>query len=134
MKTPAQLILLCFAAAGCTAGPPPEPKATAAGAVRCIPLDQVIARRPSGPASVDFEMLGGITYRNQLASACPGLGRLGESAVVAVTAGAETGSLCTGDRVKIFDPVEVKATGLETYPSCQLGGFSAMSAPTGARH
>jgi hypothetical protein len=122
MKVPTSLILLCSAAAACTAAPPPG-KQLAAGAERCIQLDQVIARRTSGPAAVDFEMLGGITYRNQLASACPGLERLGESATVAVTAGAETGRLCAGDRVKIFDPAEAKATGLEGYPECRLGQF-----------
>lgn len=123
MKTPTPLILLCSAVTACTAPPPAGQQLAAAAAERCIQLDQVIARRASGPAAVDFEMLGGITYRNQLASACPGIERLGESAVVAVTAGADTGRLCAGDRVKIFDPVEVKATGLETYPHCTLGEF-----------
>ena len=128
MKAPTPLILLCSVAAACTAAPPPEQPLAAAGAARCIQLDQVISRRASGPSAVDFEMLGGTTYRNRLASACPGLERLGESAVVAVTAGAETGRLCAGDRVKIFDPVEVKATGLETYPHCTLGEFTPTSA------
>lgn len=109
--------------AACTAAPPPEQQAAVAGAVRCIPLDQVIVRRLAGPAALDFEMLGGTTYRNQLATACPGAERLGESATVAVTAGAETGRLCAGDRVKIFDPAEAKATGLEGYPECRLGQF-----------
>jgi hypothetical protein len=131
VKVPTSLILLCSAAAACTAAPPPGQQLAAAGAERCIQLDQVIARRASGPAAVDFEMLGGITYRNQLASACPGLERLGESAVVAVTAGAETGRLCAGDRVKIFDPVEVKATGLQTYPYCKLGEFTPTSTRPG---
>jgi len=134
MKAPTPLILLCSAVTACTAAPSPQQQIAAAGAVSCIPMDQVIARRLSGPGAVDFEMLGGTTYRNQLASACPGLERLGESAVVAVTAGGETGRLCAGDRVKIFDPVEVKATGLQTYPYCRLGKFSAMSTPQGGNH
>jgi hypothetical protein len=117
------LVILCLGIAACTPTPPPEPQAIAANAVRCIPLDQVITRRVAGSAALDFEMLGGTTYRNQLASACPGAERLGESATVAVTAGAETGRLCAGDRVKIFDPVEVKTTGLQSYPECRLGQF-----------
>ena len=129
MKAPTPLIFVCLAVAACTAAPPPQQQVAAAGAVSCIPLDQVIARHLAGPAAVDFEMLGGTTYRNQLASACPGLERLGASAVVAVTAGAETGRLCAGDRVKIFDRVEIKATGLQTYPFCQLGQFTAMPTP-----
>jgi hypothetical protein len=117
------LVILCLGLVACTATPPAEPQAIAANAVRCIPLDQVITRRLAGPAALDFEMLGGTIYRNQLASACPGAERLGDSATIAVTSGAETGRLCAGDRIQIFDPVEVKATGLQSYPECRLGQF-----------
>ena len=134
MKVSVPLIFLCSAITACTATPSPQQEVAAAGAVNCIPMDQVIARRLSGPGAVEFEMLGGTTYRNQLSSACPGLQRLGDSAVVAVTAGGETGRLCAGDRVKIFDPVEVKVTGLQTYPYCRLGKFSAMGTPAGRNH
>ena len=127
MKASAPLIFVCLAMASCTAAPPPQQ--ALAGASRCIPLDQVVARRIAGPMGVDFEMLGGTTYRNHLASKCPAFERLGDNAVVAVTAGAETGSLCAGDQVKIFDPVEIQATGLKGYPSCRLGQFTAMPTP-----
>lgn len=109
---------------GCAAEPPP--RQLAAAAPECIALDQVIARRAVAPAAVEFEMIGGRIYRNQLASACPGLERLGDLAVVAITSGAEGSSLCRGDRVRIFDPVEARATGLQSYPECLLGDFVAV--------
>jgi hypothetical protein len=100
----------------------------------CIPLDQVVARRTIGANAVEFDVIGGVTYRNELASPCKGIERLGSSAAIAVTTGAETGMLCAGDRVKIFDPVEVKATGVRTYPYCQLGKFTIAGAPGAANH
>jgi hypothetical protein len=53
---------------------------------------------------------------------------------VAIVSGAETGRLCAGDRVKIFDPVEVKATGLATYPLCRLGAFTIVQPAPAAGH
>lgn len=114
-----------FAASSSQPGQP----AQAAKSRTCIPLDQVVARRTVGATAVEFDVIGGTTYRNELASACKGIERLGSSAAIAVTTGAETGMLCAGDRVKIFDPVEVKATGLRTYPYCQLGKFTVGNAP-----
>ena len=97
----------------------------------CIPLDQVIARRTVGSNAVEFDMIGGVTYRNEFEKACPGIERLGSSAAIAIT-NAETGTLCAGDRVKIFDPAEIKATGLRNDPFCRLGSF-AVSPPTAKR-
>jgi len=125
MKAWAPSILLSAATVACTASPPPQ-QAAAAGGVSCIISDQIVGRRLASPTAVDFDVLGGTTYRNELARACPGLERLGASAIVAVTGGADPGRLCAGDRVQIFDPVEVKATGLRGYPCCQLGKFTAM--------
>ena len=126
MKASAPLLLVGLAAASCTPSPPPSQQ-SAASVRSCIPLDQVVARRAAAPAAVDFDMLGGVTYRNRLETACGNFERLGPLAVVAVTAGAETGHLCAGDRVKIFDPVEAKATGLGAHPYCRLGEFTAVA-------
>jgi len=128
MKTLTPLILLAAATAACTASPPPE-QAVAAGGVSCLPGDQVIARHLAAPNTIDFEMVGGKTYRNQLASKCVSLERLGSTAIVGVTSAADPARVCAGDRVKIFDPVEVKATGLRGEPYCQLGQFTAMRTP-----
>jgi hypothetical protein len=126
MKTWTPLLVL-VAVTACTATPSPAPsQTTAASGVRCIPLDQVVARRAVSPNEVEFDVLGGTTYRNQLESPCTNLQRIGANAAVAITAGAETGRLCAGDRVKIFDPAEVQATGLAGYPFCKLGQFTAL--------
>jgi len=108
----------------------PEP---ASNAKRCIFLDQVVARRTIAPNAVEFEVVGGITYRNDMATECKSVARLGPSAIIGVTSDGDTGMLCAGDRVKIFDPVEVKATGLRSYPYCRLGNFTVASAPERAK-
>jgi len=93
----------------------------------CIPLDQIVTRRTVGANAVEFDISGGVTYRNELASACDAVERLGSGASFGVT-NAETGTLCAGDRIKIFDPAEVQATGLRNYPYCRLGKFTAVDA------
>lgn len=118
--------LLCATLAACAPAPPPV---QALGqTARCIPSDQIISRRVAGAAAIDFEIVGGGVYRNSLASHCPGLERLGDLAVVAVTSGGEGSRLCRGDRVKVFDPVEAQATGLQSYPECLLGDFTRVAA------
>jgi hypothetical protein len=71
---------------------------------------------------VVFEVAGPTNYRNDLAGACPGLERLGRSAVVEL-ADASGDQLCSGDRIRVYDPVEAKATGRLSYPTCILGYF-----------
>lgn len=132
MKSLAPLVLLSAVITACTASPPPQ-QADAVG-IRCIMSDQIVGRRLAGANAVEFDVLGGTTYLNQLARACPGLERLDGTAIVAITGGADPGRLCAGDRVQIFDPVEVKATGLKSYPFCQLGKFTVTSAPGTAIH
>lgn len=122
------------AAAFAAVSPQPSGGTPATEAKRCIFLDQVVARRTVVPNSVEFEVIGGTTYRNELATSCKSVERLGASAAIGVTADGDTGMLCAGDRVKIFDPVEVKATGLRSYPYCRLGNFTVASAPDAAKH
>ncbi|WP_395623754.1 hypothetical protein [Sphingomonas daechungensis] len=122
------LVGMTAAAAALAANPTAEPSATTK-ANRCVPLDQIVGRRTVGPNAVEFDVVGGVTYRSELARPCAGVERLGSSAAIAITTGAETGDICEGDRVKIFDPVEVQATGLRNYPHCQLGKFTVVSVP-----
>ena len=121
------------AAVVAAANPQSNAPAPVSQAKRCIFLDQVVARRTVVPNAVEFDVVGGITYRNDLATACKSIERLGPSAVIGVTSDGDTGMLCAGDRVKIFDPIEVKATGLRSYPYCRLGNFTVASAPESAR-
>lgn len=121
MRRAVTWILVGTTLAGCAAAPPAQQLSDAAPT--CIALDQVITKKAVAPAAIHFEMVGGRTFRNQLASACPGLDRLGDLAVVAVTSGGEGSRLCRGDRVRVFDPVEARAIGLRSYPECVLGDF-----------
>jgi hypothetical protein len=66
-----------------------------------------------------------VTYRNQLASVCRGLERLGTTAVIQIDNRGQGSRLCRGDRIRVYDPVEVKATGAGNVPTCLLGDFVA---------
>jgi hypothetical protein len=120
--TPLAWASFAAAAIAVASGPPSAEPTKDPKARSCIPLDQVVGRRTAGANAVEFDLIGGVTYRNELASSCVGIERLGPGATIAVT-NAESGTLCAGDRVKLFDPVEVRATGLRSYPYCRLGSF-----------
>lgn len=112
---------------GCAAAPMTQ-QPISAGA-ECIALNQVVGRRVAGPNAIEFEMVDGSVIRNDLASACPGLERLGGLATISISSGGEGGRLCRGDRVRIFDPIEARATGLQSYPECLVGGFTQVAQP-----
>jgi hypothetical protein len=97
-------------------------------AERCIRLDQVAGRRVEGPA-VLFEMSGPMDYLNRLDGQCPGLSRLGATATVSVASGRGGGLLCRGDRIRVLDPVEARATGALSYPTCILANFVPLARP-----
>lgn len=120
----AGLSLVPLLLGSCAVAPPPA--TLAAGELRCIDLNQVVGRRGSGGEALDFELIGGAVYRNNLAGRCPGLDRLGESVAIAIVSGGEGGRLCSGDRVRVFDPVEARAVGIDAQPSCVLGGFTPL--------
>ena len=117
-------LLLPALLGSCAVAPPAPPLAP--GAMRCIDLNQVAGRRGSGGEALDFEMTGGLVYRNHLQGRCPGLARLGETVALAIVSGGEGGRLCSGDRVRVFDPVEARAVGINAQPSCVLGAFTPL--------
>ena len=121
MNRMVQCSLLAAILAGCAAAPPAA--RLAADAPTCVALNRIVATRPAGPAAIDVELVGGRIYLNQLASVCPGLERLERFGAVAITSGAESGRLCRGDRVRIFDAAVARATGLQSFPECVLGDF-----------
>ena len=107
---------------------PAQTAAAAASAGRplqCINLDQVVSRRPAGPQSLMFELVGGRTYRNDLPGRCPGLERAGEAEIVQVEVTGST--LCRNDRVRIYDPVEARNIGAASFPHCRLGAFTPIA-------
>lgn len=124
-RSSATSLLLIALLAGCTlesaqVAPVVRPEARQ----RCIALDQVAGRRVAG-SSIIFETTDGTNYRNDFVGACPGLDRLGAAATVSVASGGEGGQLCSGDRVRVMDPVEAGVTGPLSQPTCILGEFRA---------
>jgi hypothetical protein len=126
MPNKAPLLIGALALAACTAAPPPPTAQVAAAIGGCINSDQIVSRHVAGSGAVDFEMLGGVTYRNQLAQVCPGMDRLGSSAVIAIVNRGQGSQVCRGDQIRIYDPVEAKATGPANEPTCVLGNFVAL--------
>lgn len=111
--------------AACTAQPPPPPPAAPLGAqVSCIDLKQVVARHVLPPASVLFEMSGGITYRTDLVGGCPSAARADANSIVQTES--QGTQLCENDHIRIYDPVEARATGAASFPQCRVGRFTAV--------
>lgn len=121
---------LLFASLGaCNAQPPSAPpQLAAAGAqVNCIDLKLVTARRLLPPSAVLFEMTGGVSYRNDLVGSCPSAARADPSAIIQTES--QSTQLCSDDHVRIYDPVEARATGARSFPICRLGTFKAVPTP-----
>lgn len=93
---------------------------------RCILTDRIAGRRIADKDSVYFEMSGKVDYTNRLQGGCPGLERIGKVASISIVRGGEGGQLCRGDLIKVADPIEVQATGLQSIPNCRLGDFIAV--------
>jgi hypothetical protein len=72
-------------------------------------------------------MVGGVTYRNHLAQVCPGMDRLGSSAAIDSINRGEGAQLCRGDRIRVYDAAEIKATDAAQAPTCVLGDFVALT-------
>ena len=129
--TKAASLALALTLGSCSVMPPESPPAsTTPVGLACIDSDRVAGRRGAGAGAIDFEMSNGVVFRNHFQGACPGIERLGSMLAVAVVSGGEGGRLCRGDRIRIFDPVEVRAVGIPAQPSCVLGGFTQVSRPT----
>ena len=120
--------ILGLGLSACTAQPPPPPPAVAEGAqVSCIDLKQVVARHVLPPASVLFEMSGGMTYRTDLVGGCPSAARADANSIVQTES--QGTQLCENDDIKIYDPVEAQATGSGAFPQCRVGRFTAVPNP-----
>jgi hypothetical protein len=126
MKAASLVPLLALAA--CIQQPPRDAAASAArtgASVACIDMNQVVGRRAEAPNALVFEMAGGRTYRNEV-QGCPSL----QHALGTETLQFEqfSGSrLCRDDGVRIYDPVEARATGPQSFPRCRLGAFTQVA-------
>lgn len=113
--------LLLTGSVAFSGAPRGDDRAATPGEVRCIDPHQIVARHAERPNAVMFEMSGGITYRNDLIGACPGVARATSSSIVQIEP--DSGNLCTNDHVRVYDPVEARGTGAV---ACRLGMFRAV--------
>jgi hypothetical protein len=72
-----------------------------------------------------FEMSGGITYRTDLVGGCPSAARADANSIVQTES--QGTQLCENDHIRIYDPVEARATGSGAFPQCRVGRFTAVA-------
>jgi hypothetical protein len=125
MKPMAAFTALGVAACTAQPAPPPPPVAAQGAQVSCIDLKQVVARHVLPPDSVLFEMSGGITYRTDLVGGCPSAARADANSIVQTES--QGTHLCENDHIRIYDPVEARATGSGAFPQCRVGRFTAVA-------
>lgn len=119
------LLLAGPALAQTAAKPAPKP-------VSCIDSDQIEGREGESDRTILFRMSGGITYRNTLRGACPGLAEVGGFRFLATE---QQGTrLCNGDLIRAVDPVGARATGIRSYAACPLGDFTEVPGPAKRAH
>lgn len=121
-----RMFMLLFAGVGaCSAQPSaPPPLAQAGAQVNCIDLTTVSGRHVLPPNAVVFDTVGGISYRNDLVGTCPSAARADPSAIIQTES--QSPRLCRDDRIRIYDPVDARATGASSFPVCRLGSFTAV--------
>jgi hypothetical protein len=112
------------ALAACTAQPPP-PMIAARAAGSCIDLAQVTARHVAPPSAVIFETTHGV-YRAEIVGNCAAAAHPNGSEIVQTES--QSSHVCPDDRVRIYDPVEAKATGATAFPQCRIGTITTVSA------
>lgn len=122
----AALLPFLLALTGCMAqGSAQQAQALPEGALRCIDLGRVTARRVERGALV-YELVGGVTYRNDLQGTCPSLQRAtGNEVIQTENQGPQ---LCRDDRVRLYDAVEAQAVGATAFPQCRVGNFVPVAA------
>ena len=120
------LVLLSAGLGACSAQPTsaPPPLAAAGAQVNCIDLQQVSGRRVVPPSAVEFDTVGGISYRNDFQGSCPSAARADASTIIQTES--QSTRLCRDDRVRVYDPVEARATGARSFAVCRLGVFTAV--------
>jgi hypothetical protein len=121
------LVVLFAGVGACNAQPVTAPPSLlAAGAqVECIDLQQVSGRRVLPPSAIQFDMVGGVSYRNDLQDSCPSVARADASSIIETLS--QSTRVCRDDRVRIYDPVEARATEARSFPTCRLGSFTAVA-------
>ena len=121
-----RMLVVLFAGLGaCSVQPTAAPPLEASGAqANCIDLTRVSGRHVLPPSAVVFDLVGGVSYRNDLQGSCPSAARADASAIIQTES--QSPRLCRDDRIRIYDPVEARATGASAFPVCRLGSFTAV--------
>jgi hypothetical protein len=117
-------LLVLAATAQSTARERPAP-APAGAPVSCIDPHRIVARHPEPPRTLVFEMSGGITYRNDVIGACPGLARADSGSIIQFET--DGTRLCVNDSARVYDPVEAKGVGARAFARCRLGTFTPVA-------
>jgi hypothetical protein len=114
--------LLLTGSVALSGAPRSDDPPAAPGAVRCIDPHRIVARSPEPPNAVSFEMAGGITYRNDLIGACPGVARANGNSIIQIEP--DGTRLCTNDSIRVYDPIEARGVGARAFARCRLGTFT----------
>ena len=115
------IIVLLAGLAGCSDQPAAiAPQQAQDARVNCINLTEVSARRVLPPSSVQFDMTGGFSYRADLEGRCA---ERADASTIVQTESQST-RLCRDDRIRIYDPVEARATSPRSFPMCRIVGFT----------
>lgn len=96
------------------------PEAAANGkAVDCVALRNIRSTHVRNDRVIDFELVNGQVYRNELPHGCPGLGF-----DRAFSYRVSTSQLCSIDVITVIRP---GGHGIEAGPSCGLGQFQPVT-------
>lgn len=122
MKT--ALMLIPCLLAGCFARVPADQgRVLANGALRCVDLGHVVARRVERGRIV-MQLSSGTSYSNHLQGNCPALARATGGEIIETL---NDGQLCRGDALRIYDPVTVRVGGPAGVLRCRAGDFTPMA-------
>jgi hypothetical protein len=111
--------------AGCVAAQPagaPFTPVRGGEQVACINADQIAGRRAPDNRTLVFEMNNGRIYRNDLQETCLGIERASNFSTLAIDP--IENRMCRNDMVRVYDPSDISAGGLQTAPRCRLGTFT----------
>ncbi|PXA85935.1 hypothetical protein DMC47_36080 [Nostoc sp. 3335mG] len=112
-------VAFVFGTALVPAGAAGAPVSKPTGAISCIDAQRIEGQSAEGEDTILFRV-GPKTYRNRLASICPGLSRL--NSFDSLETEPWGGQLCQGDSVQLFDPNSIGPLGANG-PRCRLGWF-----------
>ena len=120
----AALMLMPCLLVGCVARVPADQgRVLANGALRCVDLGQVVARRVER-GQIVMQLSSGVSYSNHLEGNCAALNRATGGEIIQTL---NDGELCRGDALRIYDPVTVRVGGPAGVQRCRAGDFTPIA-------